>query len=340
MNPYHCSGCSTINTKSIIQKKRLLYSCLGLLVFLSACSENKVALETVTHADAGSYSAAISSDLNYLMTGAIGGFGRVWDLKQNKVLFSLQHQDNERGGMTAAAFSESSEILVTMEQQSLARWRVSTGKLIGYWSWPNLTDIAVSANGRYALIGSKDNQAVYFDMQAGKMVYAFPHHEKVTSVSLSKDGRYALTGSNDWHASLWDLKNGEHLWSKNMKYKISLVELSDDGQFALANAFIGETHIYTTRGDGTLLSKLEDKKMTLVSADFSDDGLILAAGRAAKSIDIWNVTTGKQNETWRPKVKHLVQPDSATILALRLDANAKTLISESSTGIGQSWALN
>ena len=61
-------------------------------------------------------------------------FGRVWGLQQNKVLFSLQHQDNKSGGMTAAAISEPSEILVTMGHQSLARWWVSTGKLIGYWA--------------------------------------------------------------------------------------------------------------------------------------------------------------------------------------------------------------
>jgi WD40 repeat protein len=333
------SGPFVINPINIIRKKRRLFIQLCLLTLLGACSDNKVALKTVIHADIGSYSAAISSDLNYLMTGAIGGFGRLWDLSENKVLFSLQHQDNDGGGIVAAAFSARSEILVTMEQQSLARWRVPSGKLIGYWSWPNLTDIDVSADGRYALIGSKDNQAVYFDMQEGKMIYVFPHHEKVTSVSLSKDGRYALTGSNDWHASLWDLKNGEYLWSKNMKYKISLVALSDDGEFALANAFIGETHIYNTRGTGDLIATLKDKKMTLVSVDFSDNGRILAAGRASKAIDIWDVITGKRIETWRPKVKHLVQPDSATILDLKLDENTKTLISESSTGIGQSWAL-
>lgn len=312
---------------------------LGLFFLLGACSENKTALNTWTHADTGSYSAAISPDQKYLMTGAIGGFGRVWDLAKNEVLFSLQHQDSDGGGMIAAAFSQRSEILVTMEQQSLARWRVPGGKLIGYWSWPDLTDIDVSADGRYALIASKANQAVYFDMQQGKMVYVFPHHEKVTTVSLSKDGRYALTGSDDWHASLWDLKNGKHLWSKNMKYKISLVELSDDGEFALANAYISDAHIYKTEGKGELYSKLDDKRMTLVSADFSDNSRRLATGRAAKSIDIWDVASGKLKESWRPKVKYLVQPDSATILDLKLDTNAKTLISESSTGIGQSWAL-
>ena len=80
--------------------------------------------------------------------------------------------------------------------------------------------------------------------------------------------------------------------------------------------------------------------MTLVSADFSADNRLLATGRAAKAIDIWEVSSGKLRESWKPKVKHRVQPDSATILDLKLDKNAKTLISESSAGIGQRWAIN
>lgn len=312
---------------------------LTMVTLLASCSDSKKALKTWVHADTGSYGAAISPNGKYLMTGEIGGFGRVWDLKKNKVLFSLQHEENSDGGMIAAAFSERGDVLVTIEQQSIARWSTKTGRLTGYWSWPKLSDVDVSADGRYALIGTKDNQAIYFDMVEGKMRYVFPHHEKVNSVSLDKEGRFALTGSNDWHASLWDLKDGKHLWAKNMKYKISLVELSHDGEFALANAFIGDAHIYSTAGEGELVSRLDEVRMTLVSADFSDDNRILATGRVAKSIDIWSVNTGTRKEAWMPKVKHKVQPDSATILDLKLDTNAKTLISESSTGIGQHWVL-
>jgi WD40 repeat protein len=278
----------------------------GLLV---ACSEQKQALDTWVHADTGSYGAAISPDGKHLLTGEIGGFARVWDLQTNQVKYSLQHEEGAEGGVIDADFSEHGEVLVTIEQNSIARWVVASGRLTGYWAWPGLTDVAVSADGRYALIGSKDRQAVYFDM-------------------------------DDWHASLWDLATGEHLWSKNMKYKISLVALSDDGELALAGAYIGDAHIYATRGEGSLVSRLDEVKMTLVSADFSDDNRTLATGRAAKAIDIWDVASGKRRETWKPRVKHRVQPDSATILDLKLDANARTLISESSAGIGQRWAVN
>ncbi len=307
---------------------------------LTGCSEQKQALETWVHADTGSYGAAISPDGKHLLTGEIGGFARVWDLPNNKVRYSVQHEDGDEGGIIGAEFSARGNVLVTIEQNSIARWAVGDGRLTGYWQWPNLTDVAVSADGRHALIGSSDNQAVYFDMVEGKMRFVFPHHEKVTSVALSKDGRYALTGSDDWHASLWDLATGKHLWSKNMKYKIALVALSDDGELALANAYIGDAHVFTTSGKGQLLSRLDEVKMTLVSADFSDDNRTLATGRAAKAIDIWDVNSGKRRETWKPMVKHRVQPDSATILDLKLDTNARTLISESSAGFGQRWAIN
>ena len=327
-------------TEKIFMRAQINFILLsGLISLVAACSDSKESLDTWIHADTGSYGAAISPNGKYLMTGAIGGFGRVWDIANNKVMFSLQHEENDEGGIIGGAFSERGDVLVTIEQQSIARWSTATGRLTGYWAWPNLTDVDVSADGRYALIGSRDNQAVYFDLVEGKMRFVFPHHEKITSVSLSKDGRYALTGSNDWHASLWSLKDGKHLWSKNMKYKIALVELSDDGELALANAYIGDAHVYETTGKGKLVSRLDEVRMTLVSADFADNNLILATGRAAKSIDIWNVTNGTRKETWQPKVKEWAQPDSATILDLKLDANAKSLISESSTGIGQRWAL-
>lgn len=317
---------------------------LGVMVIfaISACSSNKgKEIKQWLHEDTGSYSAAISADNKYLLTGSIGGYGRVWDIEKNKVLYSLQLKDNSDGGFVAAAFSEDNKYLVTIEQQSIARWRVSDGHPVGYWEWPDLRDVAISASGRYALIGTKANQAIYFDMQEGKMVYVFPHHQKITSVALSRDGRFALTGSDDWHASLWNLSNGEHVWSKNMTYKISHVELSDDGELALANAFSGQTKIFSTSAKGSLVSQLAVKSrgMTVVSADFSDDGKILATGRAAKGIDIWDVNSGKSLNSWLPEVKHKVQPDSATILDLNISSDKSRLLSESSTGIGQLWSL-
>ncbi len=314
---------------------------LVMLLTLTACSNKGHELKRWIHEETGSYGAAFSPDGRYLLTGAIGGFGRVWDVKSNKVLYSVQHEDNNEGGIIAAAFSADDRFLVTAEQQSIARWQVKDGHLLGYWKWPGVRDVAISANGRYALIGMEKKEAIYFDMQDGKMVYVFPHHEKINSVALSRDGRFALTGSDDWHASLWDLKSGKFIWAKNLKYKISVVALSDDGKLAFANAFVGQSRIFKTDKKGSLVSQLAVKSrgMTIVSADFSDDGKLLATGRASRGIDIWDVNSGKDLKSWLPEVRQKVQPDAATILALNISADKRQLLSESSTGIGQLWSL-
>lgn len=322
--------------------KRVIYGLVVLLLLaVTGCVDKGQELKRWMHEETGEYSAAFSPDGNYLLTGAIEGFGRVWDVDNNKVMFSVQHEKSDEGGIIAAAFSADDKYLVTAEQQSIARWRVSDGKLLGFWQWPDIRALAISANGRYALIGMKQNEAIYFDMREGKMVYVFAHHEKINSVSLSRDGRFALTGSDDWHASLWDLETGKFIWAKNMKYKISRVELSDDGKLAFANAYVGQSKIFRTDSKGTLVSELPVKSrgMTIVSSDFSDDGKIIATGRASKGIDIWDVKTGKNLKSWLPAVKYKVQPDSATILALKISREQSTLLSESSTGIGQLWSI-
>ncbi len=320
--------------------KTLLFSVL-LLTLLGGCGNRGTELKRWVHEDTGSYGAAFSPDGTYLLTGAIGGFGRVWDVEQNQVLYSVQHEESDEGGIIAAAFSADNRYLVTIEQQSIARWRVRDGKLVGFWKWPDLRDVAISSTGRYALIGMKRNEAIYFDMQEGKMVYVFAHHERINSVALSRDGRFALTGSDDWHASLWDLKTGKFIWAKNMTYKISHVELSDDGEYAFANAFVGQSKIFRTSPKGDLISQLPVKSrgMTIVSADFSDDGTLLATGRASRGIDIWDVKSGRNLKNWLPEVKHKVQPDAATILDLVISADKQKLLSESSTGIGQLWSI-
>ena len=117
-----------------LMRSILLAVLAGLL--LASCSEPKQALETWQHADTGSYGAALSPDGRWLLTGEIGGFARVWDLAENRVRYSVQHEDGADGGIIGAAFSANGEVLVTIEQNSIARWAVASGRLTGYWKRP------------------------------------------------------------------------------------------------------------------------------------------------------------------------------------------------------------
>ena len=71
---------------------------VGLLILLTACAEDKEALDTWLHADTGSDGAEISPDGRYLLTGEISGFARLWDLQENRVKYSLQHAEVDESG--------------------------------------------------------------------------------------------------------------------------------------------------------------------------------------------------------------------------------------------------
>jgi WD40 repeat protein len=84
---------------------------------VAACSEQKQALDTWVHADTGSYGAAISPDGKHLLTGEIGGFARVWDLQNNKVQYSVQHEDGDEGGIIGGRLGPADRILAMAQPE-------------------------------------------------------------------------------------------------------------------------------------------------------------------------------------------------------------------------------
>ncbi len=69
-----------------------------------------------------------------------------------------------------------------------------------------VTSASLSADGRYALSGSRDKTLKFWDVETGKCLRTFEGHgDAVNSVVLSADGRYALSGSHDKTLKLWRL---------------------------------------------------------------------------------------------------------------------------------------
>lgn len=311
---------------------------LALVGSLLACAPKGDELKSWLHEETGSYSASFSPDGKYLLTGSISGFGRVWELSNNRVLFSVQHEDNDQGGIIAAAFSANNRVLVALEQNGLSRWQIPDGRLVGFWQLPRMNALTITPQGRFALIAmEQDNEAILFDMASGEVRQTLPHNDSVHAVAISPDERFAVTGSDDFFISYWSLQSGERLWSKSLGYKVAHLNFNADGTRLLANAYNSPAYILDPQSGKTLLT-LDKPRLTVVSSDFSPNGRKLAIGRALKGIEIYDVATGQRLQYWQPPVKESVQPNAATILALRFIDNQQ-LLSESSIGLGQLWRV-
>jgi len=97
--------------------------------------------------------------------------------------------------------------------------------------------------------------------------------------------------------------------------------------------------IFSTSKKGKLIAELPEHKMTVASSDFSDKNKILATGRTSRGIDLWDVKTGKNLSHWQPAIKEIVQPNTSTIVDLKLLKRNKRLVTISGLGIVQTWDL-
>ncbi len=304
---------------------------IACLFLLPACDNTPKPEKTITLAPEGLFSAALSKQ--YALIGTSKSNAELWQLKPKKLLHSWQHTD-ENNGIIALDISDNEQYAITAERNSIGWWRISDGKLLTIWSLPGITHVSLSADGDFALIGLQD-KAIYFALQYGKTLYAFPHQDSITATALSANGQYALTGSNDGEAKLWGLSTGELIHSWKHSTKLSTVALSADGKYALTNAALGLTQIWKTQ-KGKVFKQIGPKLLTLTAARFSHNSKYLITARTAQRIDLWRVKTGKNIKYWR-LVTGEEWPSAATILALSFTNNEKKFYSITSKGILQRW---
>jgi WD40 repeat protein len=309
----------------------------GLALLLAACQYESISEKTWTHDEAGLFTASMSKDGSLALVSATGGSARLIRIPTNEQLHQWQHTD-QNNGIIASAISSNNKYAITAESNTLALWETKSGKIIGYWDFPTITDVTLSSDGQYAIIGMESNKAYYFDLYHGKIIHTFAHDGVINTVALSDNNQYAITGGNDQYAKLWDIKTGElvHQWRQN--FKIYKVALSDDGAYAMSNASLGKSKLWDTQS-GEMLSQLPMRYMTISTSRFSPDSQTLLTGRPNQRIDLWDVKTGKLLSTWMPPKSFLLSRGTSAIIALAFSSDGKHFFSETSSGIAQQWKI-
>ncbi|MDP2767727.1 MAG: hypothetical protein Q8O41_09815, partial [Candidatus Methanoperedens sp.] len=109
--------------------------------------------------------------------------------------------------------------------------------LEGHSDW--VLAVAVTADGRRAISGSRDKTLKVWNLETGKELHTLAGHTgSVSAVAVMPDGRRAVSGSGDRTLKVWDLETGKELRTlAGHGDLVSTVAVTPDGRHAVSGSY-------------------------------------------------------------------------------------------------------
>jgi WD40 repeat protein len=145
---------------------------------------------------------SVSSDNKYLASVCDNGEGRIWNIKNGKII-------NTFIGYNTVHFSPDGHSILTSKGLNLLEYKISSGLLErvflsdikkGYWIWSAI----YSSDGKYIISASYDNTVKLWDRVLSKCFYIFDA-PNTRSIAISPSCNILVTGDSKGILKIWDL---------------------------------------------------------------------------------------------------------------------------------------
>lgn len=291
-----------------------LFGAILSLSLLTACSDAPGPSQTLETTVRGANAAAVSSDASLALVAAVDHGGSLWDLRSGERLFDWNHQQGSFTTQNHTRFSRDNLYAVTASPFDMVLWSTQTGEPQWYWKTPDeILDIDLVGSGEFALLGLANAEAVIFDIRNGGVLRRMYHPASVRSVAVNADGNIALTGADDYIARVWDTSTQTVLFERQFDNIIDSVALAPNAQYAFSAETLGSAQIWNIT-TGELIQSLSGdewywpKRISYLSARFSNDSTQLLTGTASGLVQLWDVASGAELNRWRVATKESYGP--------------------------------
>ena len=238
-------------------------------------------------------SVALSADGSRAVAGSTNGLVTVWDVDTGRRLQTLSIGTN----------TPPEAVAMTPDGQ---RFLYSNGRGVGVWECDGqlrslfqisgrlgpISSIAVSPNGRFALLGSNDGTVHVSELvNSGKSSPVRGKHlQAVLGVAFSPDGRLALSGSADRNAVLWDIVTGKLLHVlKGHTDRVTSVAFSPDGTRFATGSADRTVHVWDVKTQRTL-AVFEGHSGEVTGVAFTADGNRVLSASMDKTLRLWRLS--------------------------------------------------
>ena len=313
----------------------------ALLTFVDASAQSFRDLDGHT---AAVKSLEFSADSSRLVTVAIDGHVKIWDVARGEEIAALK---DSRLDTRCAQFSPDGKMLATGHRESVAiLWDLQTG--LARRSLPksgprdlfgegeghigSVNSVAFTADGRRLATGSDDTSVKIWDVAAGNEIVTLAgHRSNVCKVSFQDRARLLASGSMDGTLILWSMEN----WKPRHRIRVAAghsrpvdmdFQFSPDGE-SIAVCSNDEIKLYDT-DSGALLRSFGQG----TSVAFQRDGTHIARGLGVGEVQLLELPNGTPFQTLADR------PGRQTCLAFSPDGKSLA-VGNATNGVIKLWDL-
>jgi serine/threonine protein kinase len=262
-----------------------------------------------------------------LVVGMDDGNVKIWDLKKNTVLKTLE----PRLGGTVWSVDVSADgkrLVTTSDDSRVYLWDLDTYKVAKSYPQPTSTKAAVfNSDGTKLATGDRNATIRVWDVRADIPIELHGHHGTVHSLAFSPDGTMLASAGSDGTAKLWNLTGdppiepvtlGEHLGP------VYGVAFCPKGAKLATTGWDGTVRIWDAIR-GSQIQTIKAHEGDAWSVSFGGDGKWVASA-GQDGVKVWNVETGKEIFSYRgTRAFHIVRfaKDGTTLAAGGRDGSVK-----------------
>ncbi len=285
----------------------------------------------------GAYSASLSNNGDYALIGSIQHGGSLWRLSDGERLYNWNHVSGQPSEIIASTFSTDNLFALTAERKRFVLWDLGSGRPGGFWPLDGgILALALSNQGRYAIIGQENYSAAYIDLATGSLLATLSHSGDVNTVAISADGKIGATGSEDGLVKVWDLPAAKEIFAYQLGDDVSSVALSLDGSLVFAAKYFGKGHIWEVR-TGKEIAEVGHSRTTITAARFAQDNSGLLTGFTARRMVLWEVKSGKALQNWRADAPLFWRPSGLVVTDVAFGKRQNQYLTMFSNGEVYDW---
>jgi WD40 repeat protein/serine/threonine protein kinase len=195
-----------------------------------------------------------------------------------------------------------------------------------------ITAVAITPDGRFAMSGSKDSTLRLWELATAKCLRTFKGHEQgVTAVAVTPDGRFVVSGSEDKTLRLWDIATAKCLRIyKGHRLGVTAAAIAPYGQFLVSGSKDRTLRMWNP-ATANCLQTFKGHRKDITAVAVTSGKQFIISGCKGRTLWMWDPVTAKCQLTF--------EGHKNSVTTVGTDPNGRFIISGSKDRSLRMWEI-